>query len=316
MEGVEKRGARRGPSPAAVLLAILLLGIVGLVVVHLTGKGWISPVWLADCLTGRMFLMFALVTLVSAGLLVAMLAMLRRAAQANRRKPAGEEGTAMLEFALALPIALILVMIMAQSALLMVGNLCVHYASYCAARCAVVTVPQPGGYVTKGGFQEPTGVNELQSGDQVKGPRILAAAVWAVLPVSCSSTDVPESIDTPVLTAGLQSYFTRYGGTTPYWVTAHLGRKLSYALANTQVEVKPPLNGPAFGPREDIEVVVRHNFYMAIPYANRLFAALGSADNIRLPFGQNEWAMAMTARCRLTNEGEQNYVDIETFPSN
>jgi len=307
-----KPNTRRLTPPGAAL-AVLLACAGALCLVQATGRHWIRPLWLADCLTGKLFLTAGLVLVGSTALLTIVLAVLWQAGRANRRRPGPQEGTVMLEFALALPVALVLVLIMAQSALLMVGNICVHYASYCAVRSAIVNVP-----IRLGPFDNPIEAENVLNGStpqsSEKMRRIYMAAVWAVLPMSCSSTDVPEALEAPVLRVGLESYFTRYGGTTPYWATALLGRKLSYALSHTSVELEPPADGQKYAAREDIEVRVRHEFYMAIPYANKLFAALGDADNIRLPFGQDEWAMVMYARCRLTNEGEQTYVEKEIFP--
>lgn len=307
-----KASGWRLTAPGAALATTLVCGL-GIWLVHATGQRWIRPLWLADCLTGRLFLIVGLALVVSTALLTVVLGVMWQAGRTNCARPGAQDGTAMLEFALALPVALALVLIMAQSALLMVGNICVHYASYCAARSAIVNVP-----MRLGPFDSPTEAENViiggGPGASEKLRRIHMAAVWAVLPMSCSSTDVPEALEAPVLQAGVDDYFTRYGGTTPYWARTLLGRKLSYAMSHTTVELEPPANGQSYTAREDLQVLVRHEFYMAIPYANKLFAALGDNDNIRLPFGQDEWAMVMYARCRLTNEGEQTYVEKEVFP--
>ena len=112
------------------------------------------------------------VGVISAAGLAAICCVLWRAGQRNRRTANGQSGVAMLEFAMVLPIGLILVLLMIQSSLLMVGNLCVNYAAYCAARSAIVTVPldlsnsEPHNVVAFGGT---TGKTE----------RIRLAAVWA-----------------------------------------------------------------------------------------------------------------------------------------
>ena len=101
---------------------------------------------MASALRSRGFVTHAIITVAAVALLATICGILvhvgrlvRRARTAGARS--GQDGVAMIEFALVLPVALILVLFMAQSALLMVGHLCVHYSAYCAARAAIVYVP-------------------------------------------------------------------------------------------------------------------------------------------------------------------------------
>jgi hypothetical protein len=267
-------------------------------------------------------LVFSLVTVVCLALVVVIGAAMWRAGLAGRlqrRTSArdGNDGTAMLEFAMVLPIALFIVLVMMQSTLLMAGNLCVHYAAYCAARTAIVTIPdgprQPDGNMPP----VPEGPNMLDayecsagSGGSEKANRIWRAAVWAVVPVSSSSPDVPEA-NAASLTSGLRRFFSNYNMTTPWWTESLLARKLQYAEDHTAIEISRPAAGDRYGPGEDVTVRVEHAYYLSVPYAARLFAQFEGGQ--RLDFGAGEYGLVIRALCTLTNEGVQDYVDQEPF---
>ncbi len=94
-----------------------------------------------------------------------------------------------------------------------------------------------------------------------------------------------------------------------------LARKMQYAQDSTEVTVDPPERGRGslYGEKEDIHVTVRHTLYMSVPYANTVFAEV--VGGVELPFGDGEYGMVVVADCSLTNEGAQDYLDIEEFPS-
>ena len=269
-----------------------------------TGRG---P-WLADAMKSPLSIGCMVIVLCCAAALAGLACALWRAGAAcraaGRRR---QEGAAILEFALALPIALMLVLVMIQSSLLMGANLCVHHAAYCAARSAVVQIPAGGGE----SLFEPANVvvDEYASG---KYSRIRTAAVLALLPISCGSSDIPAG-DAGPLIDGLQEFFARYRSPAPPWLTAQLARRMYYADEpdNTVVQVHPwPLDRP-YGESEDIEVRVHHTFYLSVPYAGSLFARLDGRDGVELPLGDGEYGMRIHASCTLTNEGVRDYVDEE-----
>jgi len=164
--------------------------------------------------------------------------------------------------------------------------------------------------VPQNGVDEPRNVvGDLASSSKLN--RVKRAAVWAVLPVSCSSPDGP-AVDASRLKAGLDSVFAPAGG-SPGWVNQDLGRRLAYAQDHTTVDLAPPANGTSYDGNEDLTVRVRHDFYMAVPYAARIFSKL-TREGRELDFGRGQFAMAMQAQCTLTNEGAQDYVDVEPFP--
>ncbi|MDY6913274.1 MAG: TadE family protein, partial [Planctomycetota bacterium] len=185
-----------------------------------------GALWLGRASAGRLFVTCAIVAIASVVFLAVIGAVLLRLGAARRSRPGGQEGAAIIEFALALPIALMLVLIMIQSTLLMAGQLCVNYAAFCAARSAVVYVPadnSPG--------EPPLVVAETVA--SAKLLRIKSAAVWAVMPISSSHADLPEA-DVAELTEGLERFFRLYGQDSPTWVSRHLARKMAYAADHTE----------------------------------------------------------------------------------
>jgi hypothetical protein len=218
---------------------------------------------------------------------------------------AREDGSATLEFALILPIALMFVLVMTQSSLVMGGNLCANYSAFCAARTAIVVVPRDFG------VEEPRNVVG-DPGSSSKLRRIHLAAVWAVLPVSCTHPDGP-SVNPGTLQSGLEAAFSASGVPTPPWVGADLGRRLAWAQEHTTVELAPPANRVSYEANEDLRVSVRHDFYLSVPYASKVFSMIaGEGMEVGSPPGQ--YALTMRSSCRLTNEGEQDFVDVEQFP--
>ena len=104
------------------------------------------------------------------------LAIIIGAVTRKRRKPLpATAGTIIIEFTLVLPILLMLSLILLQSALVLSGHLCVTYAGFCAARSAIVQIPQ--NYT-----DEPANYLDTSSNSR-KMTNILTAAYWAVLPV-------------------------------------------------------------------------------------------------------------------------------------
>jgi hypothetical protein len=290
------------------LSVILLLPVFGVMAaLWMTGSGSSAQAWLPNALASAGFIKYALITMGLAVMLFAVCVMMWRIGARARLRSRSEEGGAVLEFALVLPFAMFLVLLLAQASFLMVGHLCVQYSAYCAARAAIVAIPDD---LTMYSGEAPNYVDDdPESSPKVN--RILRSAVWAVMPVSCSLKDQDEA-DLPELTDGLDEFFTAYGETTPGWVKANLSRKWQYALDHTFVTLDPPVSGDLYGDDEDIRVTVEHTFHLAVPIARTLFAKLD--DGEELDIGIGEYGLILRATCTLTNEGVQDYVDEEIFP--
>ena len=292
---------------AVVGLALTAVAAVGV----LAGGGWYvanasGGGWMAAALKSRLFITCAIVLAASALGLAALSGVLWRAGAAGRRRRDGQSGVAILEFALVLPIALMLSLLMAQSTMLMGGNLCVHYSAYCAARSAIVQVPADYGPV------EPRNIVGTPDAS-AKLRRIKLAAMYAVTPVSCRSVAYRPGGDARILADGLREFFEQYNEDAPGWADHEdLARMVSYAEEHTAVSLASPADGRQYGPHEDLRVSVKHTFYLSVPYANWLFTHL-DPDGVELGFGPGEYGMVMRASCRLTNEGVRDYVDTEKF---
>lgn len=291
----------------ARLLVLGMVAVAPLVAGYafvVSARGAAQEQWLVRALTSELTIRCGLILWASLVSLMVLGSMLWRAgARARAQHGRGQDGAVILEFAMCLPFMLMLVLLLVQSSMLMGGNICVHYAAYCAARSAVVNIPADGGEV------EPPNVLESP---RVSGKylRIRSAGLWAVLPVSYGGQDIDEE-DTEALSEGLARFFAAYGAHRPGWIGGYLGRKLYYAIENTHVHVVPPADGLEYDQHEDVEVKISHKFYMSVPFVARLFRALGDDDVRDLPFGRGEQAMLIRASCTLTNEGVQSYVEEE-----
>jgi len=306
-DGASGRRLRR---PALAAAALLTGGAgVALLAGGLLTASTRSP-WLRSALGSRGFLRAGAVVIVCGVGVLALGVLLWRAGSAGRRRRRAEDGAAVLEFAIALPFLLALVLVMVQSALLMVGNLFVHYAAYRAARSAVVTVPMDYRPSEPANILAPLDVSE-------KGQRIRRAAAWALLPVSTTSPQYTALRGADDLADGLATFYARSGARTPSWAqdAQGLARRWSYANEYTDVALAPPQTPPAYGPDEDLQVRVRHMLYLSVPYANWFCSqVLMRTDGARLGFGPAEYGLAIEATCRLPNGGEQDYVEEEQFP--
>ncbi|MBN1941804.1 MAG: pilus assembly protein [Phycisphaerae bacterium] len=265
-----------------------------------------GSVRLAGAWASGQFRLFAYVAIGSLAALAVLAGWLirvtRKARTARGRALGGQEGTAIIEFAMVLPIALAIVLMMIQASLLMGGFLCVNYASYCAARAAVVFVPDVMS-------DEPTNVlaDYFDPDVSEKLARIRQAAVWAVMPVSDGGYDEWSDYG-DVLAEGLEELYSRAGEEAPGWVRGYLGHKLAYAERNTDVELSPPADGLQYAAHEDLHVVTRHNLYLSVPYASRVLAALDAEEAVE--FGEGRYALRVEIPCTLRNEGLRDTIDL------
>jgi hypothetical protein len=293
------------------LLAIGLLLLAVMVVFVWLGSGGLSADWrvaghfLPSMKDGRFLAFFGTAILSLTGIMaIACLLLRRRAARAE--KADGQSGNVIIEFAMLIPVILVLSLLMLQSSMLMGGYMTVHYSSYCAARAAIVYVPED--YTDLSG--EGWNVVDIYGGSSQKMSRIRDAAIWAVMPVS-DATYESESSRADFLSSGLKDLYSAYGKEAPKWVDSFLAKKFAYAEENTTVDLDPPLDGMRFGEHEDLHVTVRHNLYLNVPYAGAILGAL-DPDGVELANGK--YAIRVEVPCTLTNEGGNDEIDIEIFP--
>lgn len=321
----DRSPARRFAGRYGVMLVALSVLIVGVGQLCLAASRW--P-WFAQALTSRMAWISEGVFLATVTILCGVCWLAIRRARQWRPRHARAGGAVIVEFVLVLPIAFMLVLVMIQTSLLMVGNVCVHYAAFAAARAAIVQIPYD--YTVEDGQQKDysnEGPNEIFDWGQpnaIKLEKIRAAAAWAMMPVSCSSMNGGTDDG---LQSDLKAFYDAYARVAPHWVDRrYLGSKWSYANAYTDaiLLVRSDPDNPdsdyremnfwkVYQPAEEVRVRVEHEFYLSIPYANRFFAALLKEDSRELDFGEGQYALALRAEVSLTNEGVRDFIVEENF---
>ncbi|MFW5682650.1 MAG: TadE/TadG family type IV pilus assembly protein [Phycisphaeraceae bacterium] len=187
-----------------------------------------------------------------------------------------ESAVATVEFALVFPVLLAFALILAQTSMLMAGNLYVHYAANAAARAASLQVPRQ--LVSVGG--EPSNFI-VHSTEWPKHEAITHAAIVAVVPAA-GRLDAPATRYDTVPDA-LAEYFARSDRDEPAWIESSVAEKFRYAAEHTRVELArvlgdgemdPVREGATerFGPREPIGVRVHHRLHLGVPYASFFFS--------------------------------------------
>ncbi|MCX5660535.1 MAG: hypothetical protein NTW19_12550 [Planctomycetota bacterium] len=237
-----------------------------------------------------------------------------RAATRGRILPAlvaDARATATIELALVFPLMLFLALTLAQTTYLMGDNLFVHYASFSAARAAIVQIP-----LDRAFDGEPANAI-IDAPSLAKHEAIRAAAVAALVPAA--GLLETGTADGDVYAAGLTQHYAAYGMAPPAWIAATAASRYRYANApfNTAVNVcryvepDPAVTGaegtlvrlPAdaaytFGPRDAVGVIVTHQVSLSVPYVSMIFSS-----GLHTPAtGRGRYA-TVSASCILTNEG-------------
>lgn len=239
--------------------------------------------------------------------------------QSVRQRLAGDSGVAMIEFVLVTPIILFLTLLLIQTALVFTGLFYVHYASFAAARSAIVYIPMD--YLDDG---EPANYISTDSGSEKFGS-IEAAAQLALVPV-CGEED-GAGVAGAEMAGGIEAAYSSQGKEVPNWVENLLEGRIAYAMNHTRVKlytVRPGVgsstvvfkeissSGAAVkvSPKEAIAAKVEHEMALTVPLASAVFAAAGGDSGSYSPMSGDgesppppgEWTL-LKARSILTNEG-------------
>ncbi len=210
-------------------------------------------------------------------------------------------GTATIEFALVFPILLFLMLLLAQTTMLMAGNLFVHYSAFAATRTAIVQIPRdvPGC---------PTNCYIHNFGRE-KHDAIWRSAVHAVAPAGSRLGGSGSGVNVDAYVQGLHNLYEGYGRTTPPWVDQIAGPRLAYAADHTAITVMhvevlpddtvafhevPTGASHPFGAHDPVTVLVEHRLALGVPYINRIYSD-GET-------GGGQYRL-VAARYTLSNEG-------------
>jgi len=283
--------------------------------------------WWAAAIRSAVFVRCGLILLACTAMLIVLGRAMARLGRRPRR-PIGRDqaGVAVLEFVLLFPIAMAIILVMVQSAMLMAGNLLVHYGAFCAARSAVVWIP-----ADLRGWGEPPNVVESPEAS-MKLRHIRQAAVLGVLPAGATSPRFGGSADGVMVRRALTGLQDRYGRTPPGWLDGPLGAKYGYVsnADHTWVELSAPtyrvndsrddaLDGRVdqqyydgtgirpYGPGEPITVTLHHRLHLPVPYANRLFGE-------PLDGCPGHYATEIVVNYTLMNQGGYDDVILEIIP--
>lgn len=214
-----------------------------------------------------------------------------------------EQGTAMIEMALVLPVMLFFALLLTQVTLLMGGRLFVQYSAFAAARSAIVQIPID---TTALGASEAANVWSGVAGTY-KYDRVQTAAAMALLPVAGRLASSDENAAAESIVQGMQTMYGDQSQTTPSWVTnGLLADRVRYALANTDVQVMTASGNlidaaTRIAPRQTIRVRVHHRLNLSVPYIRGLFAT--DRHTASTSTGGNGMYSDVNAQCQLTNEG-------------
>lgn len=210
---------------------------------------------------------------------------------------ANDEGTVIIEFALLFPIALLLFLVILQTALLYVGNFYVNFAAFRAARAAIVYAGIDA--------QPETATHTLVLGPEAMR-RMTNAAVFTCAGISGTSTGGGSGAGISVAQADVWRQFI---GRPLGWMGGRIARRFDYAAAHTRVRaITMPRPDPDlsiwnaqhadfYRYREPITVEVTHDFELAVPYAKAVLGGIaGGAGDYRYT--------ELRAGYTLVNEGQ------------
>ncbi len=184
---------------------------------------------------------------------------------------ADQRAQAIAETALVFPVMLMCVLGFFQLTLLVHANSVVRAAAFHAARSATVWIPQ------SVGGEAPESL--IWAEGSTKGDEILRAARFGVVPISqrvgVAGPRMPAFVSSKAQAYAeeAEAAMSQLGGGFP--ATTYASR-YGYAAVATDVEIQGIAassgQGVSFGRFEDIEVKVLHEYYLGVPWVDRVFA--------------------------------------------
>jgi len=157
-----------------------------------------------------------------------------------------ENGQAMVEFVVVFPVVFLLCLVIMQTFLLLTARQVVNYAAYCAARSAIVFLPDSGNTEAK-----------------KKAERAAIIACWSISPMKGFGS--AETFIKPIE--------DMVEGATG--INFDLARRYNMARSLVTVNLTPE---KITSPHQDVTAEVTYNVVMGIPIANRLFYEMWKRD--------------------------------------
>ena len=235
----------RGLIVLSVASALATIGVIWLGIQLLReGSEWM-PVAMASPLALKCLAIMG-GGLVLLGLIAVLLLATRRVREPRPKTLHGDQGgAAAIEMTLLFPFALMIFLVIIQTALLFNANMVVHYAAFCAARMATVVMPQsfPQGF-PPGDPSAMEPINLMLPDNDASSPKIEAirrAAVLALVPISAQASASAGAMDSGGANASsqTQSLFQSQSGKDQHWF-GRVQAQYSYANANVKVFLSPP----------------------------------------------------------------------------
>jgi hypothetical protein len=198
--------------------------------------------------------------------------MLRRASLRSRLRaaPGDDRASTIVEFPFALITLLIITLLTWQLAMMASAYLLVDYAAYCAARCAIVTIPED-----RSSDDDEEGVNKIK--DATSSPKrddIKDAAMIACYPIAGFGSVGGGDIGTDIWRTAIDAIAT----VLPVEGVAVEVERYAYLKEHTKVtfmeDVEPEDRPYAAG--DLVHVKVEHRYQLRVPFANRIF---GTSDD-------------------------------------
>jgi hypothetical protein len=234
----------------------------------------------------------------------------RKTALCNRMHNS-ERGASTMEFLLVFPFLLMLLLLILQVALLVQAKLVVKHAATVAARSAATTIAARVSYSGKQ-FEDRNYIN-LGDPYSPKTTIIRRATAFACLSISpVLNAEVLKATGTtpdPNLIVPMQQVAMLFPASiNGENISQQLISRAHYAYdrKNIQVEIFGE-NGErkeTFRDHEKITVRVTYRYYLAVPFANRLFGR--SYDGAGL-LSSSGWYLPITEQSSVINEGEPTF---------
>jgi hypothetical protein len=206
-----------------------------------------------------------------------------------------------------LPALTVLLLMILQIALVVQAKFVVNYAAFCAARSAIVVIPDS---MTEGGNREPR--NQLGNPETSQKVEIVQRA--AALPLTSISPlpGLTEARGLPVLTNWNASVeltkLLPFNVWTPRSMLEQVMQRAPYAYyeENTAVKVLTQQGAQqgTFKEHDWVTVKVRYRYYLTVPFASKLFGTAYSGNPIsNLIFGA-EYYYPIVEQYTLPMDGE------------